>query len=305
MVLAPYSILRKLGRDTAAAGLCTPLSRTRCPVRRETTSRLLPALCLSLLRTFVPLRFILHLKNGRQQNARLGDVWLGFLEVRMPLARYSYGARESLLALVRPRSAGPARQRLILTAPGIRYSCSPRSATFHSLAPGRKRSTGHDHGEVPNQPPPTDFDQMDLLGATPAPSTSVDVCTSDGFHLNSGAKVLGGSGVLLVGGAAFVWKPWGVTKKLVNGKGQWEVDSPKAFGLLGLVWPRPGALPSWTRSSRTTRASGQDCRRVDIVYTDRCDRLADLGFGTGHAPLEPHHQAAPYELRNASRGLGY
>lgn len=82
-----------------------------------------------------------------------------------------------------------------------------------------------------------------MLGNTPIPSTAVDVCTSDGFHLNSGAKVLGGSGVLLVGGEAFSWRPWLVRgeKRLLNQKGQWEVPN-ETFGLLGLVWPRPDLL---------------------------------------------------------------
>ncbi|KAI0145780.1 hypothetical protein F4776DRAFT_607943 [Hypoxylon sp. NC0597] len=91
------------------------------------------------------------------------------------------------------------------------------------------------------EPPATDFGALDVLGNTPIPSTAVDVCTSDGFHLNSGAKVLGGSGVLLVGGEAFSWRPWLARgeKRLLNQKGQWEVPN-ETFGLLSLVWPRPG-----------------------------------------------------------------
>ena len=72
------------------------------------------------------------------------------------------------------------------------------------------------------------------------PSTSVDICYSNGFKLNSGLQTLDGSGMLLVGGEAFAWRPWGEQKKqLFNAKGQWEADS-SAFGLLSLVWPRPG-----------------------------------------------------------------
>lgn len=99
---------------------------------------------------------------------------------------------------------------------------------------------GHNAEEVPSEAPTTDFDRMDMLGATPAPSTSVDVCMSEGFVLNSGARVTDGSGVLLVGGEAFTWRPWGKDKKLVNAKGQWEVDAETAFALLGMLWPRPG-----------------------------------------------------------------
>lgn len=88
-----------------------------------------------------------------------------------------------------------------------------------------------------------------MLGATPAPATSVEECMPDGFRLGGGAVVLDGAGALLVGGEAFEWRPWlragseagaGAVPKLLNEKGQWEVPEG-AFGLLGLVWPRPGA----------------------------------------------------------------
>ena len=80
---------------------------------------------------------------------------------------------------------------------------------------------------------------MDMLGATPVPATSVDVCMFDGFGLNSGVKILDGNGALLVNGEAFVWRPWRDGKKLLNPKGQWDVPA-EAFGLFSLVWPRPG-----------------------------------------------------------------
>lgn len=115
---------------------------------------------------------------------------------------------------------------------------SPRAA-FHSFSRQERRAMGHNNEEVPDGPPTTDFGRMDVLGNTPVPSTSVDVCMSDGFQLNSGIKILGGNGALLIGGEAFTWQPWGPGKTLVNAKGQWEVDNG-AFGLLSLVWPRPG-----------------------------------------------------------------
>ena len=69
------------------------------------------------------------------------------------------------------------------------------------------------------------------------------------------------SGVLLVGGEAFRWRPWvregckegtigeggvgnegegGRTGRLKNPKGQWEVQK-EAWGVLDLVWPKPGS----------------------------------------------------------------
>jgi hypothetical protein len=87
---------------------------------------------------------------------------------------------------------------------------------------------------------------MDVLGQTPAPATSIDACLPDGFVLGDGAVTIsGGSGALLVAGEAFAWRPWEGSdkKRLVNGKGQWEVEALEAaFGVLGVVWPRPGTL---------------------------------------------------------------
>ncbi|KAK6950511.1 hypothetical protein Daesc_008839 [Daldinia eschscholtzii] len=88
-----------------------------------------------------------------------------------------------------------------------------------------------------------DLSALDVLGNTPVPATSVDVCTSNGFHLNSGARVTDGSGVLLISGEAFTWRPWipRGERRLLNKKGQWEVPN-EAFGLFGLLWPRPDLL---------------------------------------------------------------
>jgi NADH dehydrogenase [ubiquinone] 1 alpha subcomplex assembly factor 3 len=48
---------------------------------------------------------------------------------------------------------------------------------------------------------------MDIFSGTPEPATSVDACTTDGFHLNNGVKVTNAA-VLLAGGEAWAWKPW-------------------------------------------------------------------------------------------------
>lgn len=84
---------------------------------------------------------------------------------------------------------------------------------------------------------------MDVLGNTPVPSTIVDICMSDGFQLNSGARITDGSGVILVGGEAFEWKPWlpRGEPRLLNAKGQWEIPN-ESLGMLSLIWPRPGTF---------------------------------------------------------------
>lgn len=101
-----------------------------------------------------------------------------------------------------------------------------------------------DRGPASTEDTQTDFGALNVLGNTPAPSTSIDACLWDGFHLDSGVKITGGTGVLLVGGEAFSWRPWTAGKgglKLLNKKGQWEVEN-EAWGLLGLVWPKPDLL---------------------------------------------------------------
>jgi NADH dehydrogenase [ubiquinone] 1 alpha subcomplex assembly factor 3 len=120
-----------------------------------------------------------------------------------------------------------------------------------------------DRGPPSKEDTQTDFAAMNVLGATPAPTTAVDTCMEDGFALNSGLRVTG-AGVLLYGGEAFKWRPWtsenrkegtigaggtgnddkGVKSpggRLQNNKGQWEVDKA-AWGVLDLAWPKPDLL---------------------------------------------------------------
>lgn len=84
----------------------------------------------------------------------------------------------------------------------------------------------------------------------PTPSTAIDACAHDGFEFNSGVTISGGFGALLVGGEAFTWRPWGRegddgqggmrgVEGVINAKGQFEVPD-EAWGVLEVVWPRPG-----------------------------------------------------------------
>lgn len=95
--------------------------------------------------------------------------------------------------------------------------------------------------DAPSEPPPTDFNELNMLGDMPTPSTSVDVCMYDGFGLNSGLTITGGDGALLVNGEAFVWRPWEAneSKHLLNSNGQFELPN-EALGVFDLLWPRPG-----------------------------------------------------------------
>ncbi|TDZ18745.1 NADH dehydrogenase [ubiquinone] 1 alpha subcomplex assembly factor 3 [Colletotrichum orbiculare MAFF 240422] len=144
-------------------------------------------------------------------------------------------------AIVRARQAIP--QSLPRALPAVpRPSAAPAQlaclrSQFHTASP-----------RLQKQPPKeyeggTNFGELDVLGNTPTPSTSIDVCMSDGFALNSGVKILDGNAALLVGGEAFEWRPWEAkgSMNLINAKGQFEVP-PESFGVLDLLWPKPDLL---------------------------------------------------------------
>jgi NADH dehydrogenase [ubiquinone] 1 alpha subcomplex assembly factor 3 len=142
-----------------------------------------------------------------------------------------------LSALQRPLTRRSPQIHISLPSRTFTASHIPLNAT--SRAP-----KSHDRGPTSKEDTQTDFGALNVLGNTPAPSTSIDACAWDGFHLNNGVKIIGGKGILLVNGEAFEWSPWlggGKTgMELVNAKGQWDV-SDEAWGLLGLVWPKPGS----------------------------------------------------------------
>ena len=116
------------------------------------------------------------------------------------------------------------------------------------------------------------------MGGTPPPSTSVDVCMSDGFGLNSGITITDGDGAMLVNGEAFAWRPWRITGKmeLVNKKGQFELPQ-EAFSMLGMLWPRPGMMA----------ALGQEFAYDGMMLTCLLLDLLIIGVGKSIVPLSP------------------
>lgn len=118
------------------------------------------------------------------------------------------------------------------------------SKSIRSLAAAPKST---ERGPASQEDTRTDFGVLDVLANSPPPSTAIDACLSDGFHLDNGVKITGGSGCLLVGGEAFSWRPWlagsrpggSARGRMINKKGQWDVEK-EAWGLLELVWPKPG-----------------------------------------------------------------
>jgi hypothetical protein len=108
-----------------------------------------------------------------------------------------------------------------------------------------------------------------------------------------------------MGGEAFGWRPWdagkgkGREKRLLNKKGQWEVDD-EAWGLLEIVWPKPGMrFPTkllLRLSSRDIWEHGTSGRSV----TNICARFIDSRPGAIDGTLEPYHE----EIHKWSRYQG-
>lgn len=140
---------------------------------------------------------------------------------------------------------------------GLQPSCRSYSSDHTGIAPHRPSRVAprfqpakprtRDRGPRSEEKTQTDFAELNVFGNIPTPATAVDACLDNGFHLDNGVKVTNGDGVLLVAGEAFAWRPWQMLKKgtndpkrsMINEKGQFELPE-EAWGLLSLVWPRPG-----------------------------------------------------------------
>ncbi|RMZ73021.1 DUF498 domain [Pyrenophora seminiperda CCB06] len=141
------------------------------------------------------------------------------------------------------------------------FTVRQQSRRLHATRPTLLQSRppkSRDRGPKSDEDTQTDFSALDVLRNTITPATSIDACTSDGFALNNQMRI-SGSGILLVGGEAFRWRPWrrqgsnegtitqggtgedAMTGKLLNTRGQWEVPEG-AWGALELVYPKPDIL---------------------------------------------------------------
>ncbi|TGO46976.1 hypothetical protein BOTNAR_0553g00040 [Botryotinia narcissicola] len=213
--------------------------------------------------------------------------------------KVSYHAPYSFCQSRHYSQSGPSKPSTPIKPTSVRTS-SPSSRS-HSHPPAT-----HDRGPPSSETTQTDFSVLDVLGNTPMPSTSIDACLSDGFHLNSGVKVggdgifkggkwRGGAGVLLVGGEAFGWKPWvggakeGEELELVNKKGQFECGD-EAWGILGCVWPRPDLL---------ILGLGKDMRPISPKT-----RAYINGLGIQIEIADTRNAAAQFNLLATERGVG-
>ncbi|KAL8705380.1 MAG: hypothetical protein Q9201_001499 [Fulgogasparrea decipioides] len=163
--------------------------------------------------------------------------------LRLPIASSTRNRLQ--IPLAAPLSARPCPSicrlpisiRLITASPHLPSPPPPSTPPFTT-----------DRGPTSQEDTQTDFSTMNVLGSTPPPTTAIDACLDDGFHLDSGVKIGGGSGCLLVGGEAFGWRPWKALEgkgndggKMVNAMGQWQVGE-RAWGILEVVWPKPDLL---------------------------------------------------------------
>lgn len=168
------------------------------------------------------------------------------------------------------------------------------------------KPVSHDRGPESKEDTQTNFDALNVLGNIPAPTTAIDACLDSGFHLNNGFKLTNGDGLLLVGGEAFAWRPWKAVEgaesdrvakdAMLNAKGQFELDE-SVWGLLNLVWPKPGMLAPAScfllfRSRICAFVRGYDILGLDRKTTLRfansstTDMLI-LGLGGTIFPLSP------------------
>ena len=128
----------------------------------------------------------------------------------------------------------------------------------------------------------------------PVPTTAIDACLNDGFHLDNGIKITGGSGCLLVAGEAFSWRPWDAVSPSQQGDqaakmGQWDIPGT-AWGLLELVWPKPDLLILGTGG------------RMRQVSKRTRDLVAEMGVRLD--VLDTRNAAAQFNLLATERGIG-
>ena len=149
--------------------------------------------------------------------------------------------------------------------------CSPRLPTgyicrrcmhkgvLRKSTPSKRPEKSFDRGPPSQESTQTNFGAMNVLGSTPPPAFGVEACLDDGFELNDNL-IVPQSGVMLLGGQAFRWRPWAASgrrngsqehgARLLNARGQFEPDLG-SWGVLDVIWPKPGECKQPTSEPRT------------------------------------------------------
>lgn len=174
---------------------------------------------------------------------------------------------------------------------GGRAARNLSTATAFSRRPMDQKTRpprSHDRGPKSDEDTQTDFGAMDILGNMSTPATSIDACINDGFHLNNGIKTSGGSGIILVGGEAFSWRPWEVTSTrtpaaMLSKVGTLDIGgSGGAWGMLELLWPKPDLLifgtggKIWPLSKATREHINGLGMRIDVMDTGNASAAYNL-----------------------------
>ncbi|CAN9218468.1 unnamed protein product [Alternaria alternata] len=199
------------------------------------------------------------------------------------------------------RSLPKHKPSAVASARQARFLHTTRPALLQSKPPKTR-----DRGPKSDEDTQTDFSALDVLRNTVAPATSIDACTGDGFALNNQMRI-SGCGILLIGGEAYRWRPWlregrkegtvagggtgddMMTGKLLNAKGQWEVQE-RAWGVLELLYPKPDLLIVGTGPNTIPLASA--VRKY----------LNDLGIRL--EVQDTRNAAAQFNLLATERGVG-
>jgi hypothetical protein len=216
------------------------------------------------------------------------------------LRSVSFPPRNHIRKTTAPTQPGraPQSQRIL-------SSFSHPSRSFSTVPPRFSRN------DQPAETPATDFNELNVLGNTPPPSTSVDVCMDDGFGLDSGLTITDGNGAILVGGEAFTWRPWELVsdKKLANKKGQFELPA-EALSMFDMLWPRPGMLPTEIWNNNVFRLWGHSADESSMkVFFQKLMRRNPRSSHHRRRQVEhasqPVNQAAHRGIGHESGGSGY
>jgi NADH dehydrogenase [ubiquinone] 1 alpha subcomplex assembly factor 3 len=150
---------------------------------------------------------------------------------------------------------------------------------------------------------------MDIFAAsqTAEPAQSIDACTAEGaFHLSNGTRTPERTGVMLLGGEAFLWKPWnslsaaggnassrqgagGEVAAFLDKRGM-LVLPPKTLRLLATMYPRPDLL-----------LLGTGERLHPLHPTTKNYLMTEVGIRVD--VMDTANAAAAYNLLATERGL--
>jgi NADH dehydrogenase [ubiquinone] 1 alpha subcomplex assembly factor 3 len=157
---------------------------------------------------------------------------------------------------------------------------------------------------------------MDIFASsqTAEPAQSIDACTAEGaFHLSNGTRTPERTGVMLLGGEAFLWRPWNsVPESEGEGKGEGRdgrgkenearrgealldkrgmlVLPPTTLGLLASMYPRPDLL-----------LLGTGERLHPLHPTTKNYLMSEVGIRVD--VMDTANAAAAYNLLATERGL--